>query len=423
MRSRTFWARVPYLTCVYEFTFMAYQRILALIPAAGVGSRMKANCPKQYLPIAGTETPTVLETCIATLSRVKDITDLVVAVSPEDDQISRLNTHGAQVLASGGATRAKTVTQTLQALQSLSACPLSETLVLVHDAARPLVDPRDVEHLIEVATALARENSLNGAVLGVPVADTVKRIDEAGFITQDLSREGLVRVATPQAFQGDALLQALLCHPDVTDESSAMRAAGGRVAVVSASPSVLKLTRPADRELAAAIYIHQQKDRSMIPEIRTGLGYDSHRLVPDRKLFIGGVEIPHALGLAGHSDADVLLHAATDAVLGAAALGNIGIFFPDTDPQYKGADSRKLFAHAWEAVKRDGWTLVNLDAVLIAEKPKMNPHLPAIRASIAAILETDVSRISVKPKTNEKLGFEGREEGISAMVTVLLAKA
>ena len=161
----------------------------------------------------------------------------------------------------------------------------------------------------------------------------------------------------------------------------------------------------------------------MLPEIRTGLGYDSHRLVEGRKLIIGGVEIPHTLGLAGHSDADVLLHAVTDAVLGAAALGNIGIFFPDNDPAYKNADSRKLLAKAWEAVKAAGWQLVNLDAVLIAEKPKLNPHLPAMRASIASLLNAEIDRVSVKPKTNEKLGFEGREEGISAMVTVLLARA
>ncbi len=127
--------------------------------------------------------------------------------------------------------------------------------------------------------------------------------------------------------------------------------------------------------------------------------------------------------MAGHSDADVLLHAVTDAVLGAAALGNIGIFFPDNDPAYKNADSRKLLAKAWEAVKAAGWQLVNLDAVLIAEKPKLNPHLPAMRASIASLLDAEIDRVSVKPKTNEKLGFEGREEGISAMVTVLLARA
>ena len=295
-------------------------------------------------------------------------------------------------------------------------------LILVHDAARPLVDQKDVEALIDAAAHEAETAPENGAVLGIPVADTVKRVNGEGIITEDLSREGLVRIATPQAFRGDVLLKALTEHTDVTDESSAIRAAGGRVTVVPASPAVLKLTRPADRDLAAAIYRHH-KDNTVIPNIRTGFGYDSHRLVEGRKLIIGGVEIPHTLGLLGHSDADVLLHAVTDAVLGAAALGNIGLFFPDNDPKYKGADSRMLLAKAWKAVREKGWVLVNLDAVLVAEKPKLNPHLPAMRASVAKILGVDVDQISIKPKTNEKLGFEGREEGVSAMVTVLLAKA
>ena len=157
--------------------------------------------------------------------------------------------------------------------------------------------------------------------------------------------------------------------------------------------------------------------------MRIGHGYDVHRLTPGRRLILGGVEIPFERGLLGHSDADVLLHAVTDAVLGAAALGNIGLFFPDNDPKYKGADSRMLLAEAWKTVRKKGWALVNLDAVLVAEKPKLNPHLPAMRASVAKILGVDVDQISIKPKTNEKLGFEGREEGVSAMVTVLLAKA
>ncbi len=399
---------------------MAFQHILALIPAAGVGARMRANCPKQYLPINGAGTATVLETCIESLSQVKAITQIVVGVSPEDAYVADLNVRSAEILRTGGATRAETVCQTLEALGENY---LKEALVLVHDAARPLVDVQDVERLIEFAAEAAEATPLAGAVLAVPVADTVKRVNSEGVITEDLSREGLMRIATPQAFRGDVLLRALKEHADVTDESSAIRAAGGTVIAVPASPAVLKLTRPADRDLAAAIYEHRQKENAMLPEIRTGLGYDSHRLVEGRKLIIGGVEIPHTMGLAGHSDADVLLHAVTDAVLGAAALGNIGLLFPDNDPAYKNADSRKLLAKAWEVVKAEGWQLVNLDAVLIAEKPKLNPHLPAMRASIASLLDTEVDRVSVKPKTNEKLGFEGREEGISAMVTVLLARA
>ena len=398
---------------------MAFQHIVALIPAAGVGERMKADCPKQYLPIAGEVTPTVLETCVASLNKVSCLTRLIVAVSSKDGYVDTLNLPHAEVFRTGGATRAETVRNTLQALAGDS---LESTLVLVHDAARPLVDPKDVEALIDSAAHEAETAPENGAVLGIPVADTVKRVNGEGVITEDLSREGLVRIATPQAFRGDVLLKALTEHTDVTDESSAIRAAGGRVTVVPASPAVLKLTRPADRDLAAAIYRHH-KDNTVIPNIRTGFGYDSHRLVEGRKLIIGGVEIPHTLGLLGHSDADVLLHAVTDAVLGAAALGNIGLFFPDNDPKYKGADSRMLLAEAWKTVREKGWALVNLDAVLVAEKPKLNPHLPAMRASVAKILGVDVDQISIKPKTNEKLGFEGREEGISAMVTVLLAKA
>ena len=398
---------------------MAFQHIVALIPAAGVGERMKADCPKQYLPIAGEPTPTVLETCVASLNKVSRLTRLMVAVSSKDGYVDTLNLPHAEVFRTGGATRAETVRNTLQALAGDS---LESTLVLVHDAARPLVDSKDVEALIDVAVHETETAPENGAVLGIPVADTVKRVNGEGVITEDLSREGLVRIATPQAFRGDVLLKALTEHTDVTDESSAIRAAGGRVTVVPASPAVLKLTRPADRDLAAAIYRHH-KDNTVIPNIRTGFGYDSHRLVEGRKLIIGGVEIPHTLGLLGHSDADVLLHAVTDAVLGAAALGNIGIFFPDNDPKYKGADSRMLLAEAWKTVREKGWALVNLDAVLVAEKPKLNPHLPAMRASVAKILGAEVNQISIKPKTNEKLGFEGREEGVSAMVTVLLAKA
>lgn len=398
---------------------MAFQHIVALIPAAGVGERMKADCPKQYLPIAGETTPTVLETCVASLNKVSRLTRLIVAVSSKDGYVDTLNLPHAEVFRTGGATRAETVRNTLQALAGDS---LESTLVLVHDAARPLVDPKDVEALVDVTAHEAETAPENGAVLGIPVADTVKRVNGEGVITEDLSREGLVRIATPQAFRGDVLLKALTEHTDVTDESSAIRAAGGRVTVVPASPAVLKLTRPADRDLAAAIYRHH-KDNTVIPNIRTGFGYDSHRLVEGRKLIIGGVEIPHTLGLLGHSDADVLLHAVTDAVLGAAALGNIGIFFPDNDPKYKGADSRMLLAEAWKTVREKGWALVNLDAVLVAEKPKLNPHLPAMRASVAKILGVNVDQISIKPKTNEKLGFEGREEGVSAMVTVLLAKA
>lgn len=339
-------------------------------------------------------------------------------MSPADGYAADLDLGKAELFRTGGATRSKTVLNTLKAIGTET---LKDALVLVHDAARPLVDPDDVTELIDKAkTDILKHGPSAGAVLAVPVSDTVKRTDAADVITEDISREHLWRIATPQAFAGLALLNALEKHPDVTDESSAVRAAGGRVSVVAAQPSVFKITRPADLTLARMMFENSQKP--MLPEIRTGIGYDSHRLVEGRPLILGGVTIPHTKGLDGHSDADVLLHAVTDAVLGAANLGNIGILFPDTDPAYKGADSGVLLKDAFARVRAAGWELVNLDAVLIAQKPKINPHLTAIRESIARIMSVDVSRISVKPKTNEKLGFEGREEGMSAFVTVLLAR-
>lgn len=379
---------------------------------------MKADHPKQYLSIAGDSTPTVLQACIASLSAVSQINRIVVGVSPADGYAADLDLGKAELFRTGGATRSETVLNTLKAIGTET---LKDALVLVHDAARPLVDPDDVTELIDKAkTDILKHGPLAGAVLAVPVSDTVKRTDAADVITEDISREHLWRIATPQAFAGLALLNALEKHPDVTDESSAVRAAGGRVSVVAAQPSVFKITRPADLTLARMMFENSQKP--MLPEIRTGIGYDSHRLVEGRPLILGGVTIPHTKGLDGHSDADVLLHAVTDAVLGAANLGNIGILFPDTDPAYKGADSGVLLKDAFARVRAAGWELVNLDAVLIAQKPKINPHLTAIRESIARIMSVDVSRISVKPKTNEKLGFEGREEGMSAFVTVLLAR-
>lgn len=397
---------------------MEFKSVIAVIPAAGVGSRMKADHPKQYLSIAGVSTPTVLQACIASLSAVSQINRIVVGVSPADGYAADLDLGKAELFRTGGATRSETVLNTLKAIGTET---LKDALVLVHDAARPLVDPDDVTELIDKAkTDILKHGPLAGAVLAVPVSDTVKRTDADDVITEDISREHLWRIATPQTFAGLALLNALEKHPDVTDESSAVRAAGGRVSVVAAQPSVFKITRPADLTLARMMFENSQKP--MLPEIRTGIGYDSHRLVEGRPLILGGVTIPHTKGLDGHSDADVLLHAVTDAVLGAANLGNIGIFFPDTDPAYKGADSGVLLKDAFARVRAAGWELVNLDAVLIAQKPKINPHLTAIRESIARIMSVDVSRISVKPKTNEKLGFEGREEGMSAFVTVLLAR-
>ena len=379
-----------------------------LVPAAGSGSRMQSDRPKQYLKFPPTNR-TVLETTVNTLLDVPEIDGIYVAVSPQDETAETLPL-AAAVLKTGGSMRAETVSQTLSALSETIA---PNDLVLVHDAARPLVKPSDVSRLIAEAVRVIDAKTAAGAVLAVPVWDTVKRIDEQGMLTDDLDRNGLVRIATPQCFAYAQLLSALNECPQATDESSAMRAAGHRVLAVESSAQNIKLTRPQDIDYANQILNSNMK-------MRIGIGYDSHRLVSGRKFILGGVEIEHSLGLDGHSDADALLHAITDAVLGAARLGNIGTFFPDTDPQFKGADSAVLLKKAYEAVQEAGWSVVNIDAVVVAQKPKLNPHVQAMQKRIEEILDLEEGTVSIKPKTNEKLGFEGREEGISTQAVVLL---
>lgn len=388
----------------------ACRRVYVVLPAAGSGSRMGADRPKQYLELAASGR-TVLETTVEVLGEVPGVDGIFVAVSPADETARTLSMP-ARVLKTGGASRAQTVYQTLEALSETVA---DEDLMLVHDAARPLVDPADVSRLIDESCRVIEEGTAAGAVLTIPVWDTVKRVDGEGYFSQDIDRTGLVRVATPQCFAYGLLKKALADNLSATDESSAVRNAGGRVLAVESSARNIKLTRPQDIEDANRLL------RSDM-QIRIGIGYDSHRLVENRRFILGGIEIPHTLGLAGHSDADALLHAITDAILGAARLGNIGTFFPDTDPRFKDADSAVLLRTAFEAVKKAGWRVGNVDAVVVAQKPKLNPHVSAMQRRIEELLELEDGAVSVKPKTNEKLGFEGREEGVSTQAVVLLER-
>lgn len=388
----------------------ACRRVYVVLPAAGSGSRMGADRPKQYLELAASGR-TVLETTVGVLAKVPGVDGIFVAVSPADETARTLSMP-ARVLKTGGASRAQTVYQTLEALSHTVA---DEDLVLVHDAARPLVDPADVSRLIDESCRVIEEGTAAGAVLTIPVWDTVKRVDGEGYFSQDIDRTGLVRVATPQCFAYGLLKKALADNLSATDESSAVRNAGGRVLAVESSARNIKLTRPQDIEDANRLL------RSDM-QIRIGIGYDSHRLVENRRFILGGIEIPHTLGLAGHSDADALLHAITDAILGAARLGNIGTFFPDTDPRFKDADSAVLLRTAFEAVKKAGWRVGNVDAVVVAQKPKLNPHVSAMQRRIEELLELEDGAVSVKPKTNEKLGFEGCEEGVSTQAVVLLER-
>ena len=391
-------------------------QVFAIIPAAGVGSRMNADCPKQYLPVDVAGTP-MLAATVQRLNQVCAIDRIYVTVSAEDEYIDEVDLGSAHILRVGGATRAQTVFNSLQAIFEVAQL---DDLVLVHDAARPFVEVRDVEKLIALTLDSIEDKSAAGAVLGVSVADTVKRVDDNGVVCEDIDRNGLVRIATPQCFAYGLLTRALAQHIDVTDESSAVRAAGFRVKVVESTPMNFKVTRPEDLEFVRRLNA-SKANTSM--KLRIGYGYDSHRLEEGRKFILGGVEIAHTMGLAGHSDADALLHAITDALLGAAKCGNIGMLFPDNDERFKNADSAVLLKAAWDKICSTGnWQIQNIDCVVVAQKPKLNPHVAAMCERISQILAIDVDQVSVKPKTNEKLGFEGREEGVSVQAVALLAK-
>lgn len=390
---------------------------LVIIPAAGVGNRMGADRPKQYLQLDGRP---MLSSTVARFEPLAPVDLIAVAVSPDDGFVNEIADFGprVRVMRTGGATRAETVLNTLEALAGDFS---DEDLVLVHDAARPLVEGDDVLRLMRAVREDAQTGTAAGAVLAMPVADTVKRVDGVGILTEDISRERLVRIATPQCFAFATLRNALRRHREVTDESSAVRAEGLPVRVVSCSAANFKVTVADDLDLARRLLNSSTRSNAM--KLRIGCGYDSHRLVAGRPFILGGIEIAHTLGLDGHSDADALLHAVTDAILGAAGCGNIGLLFPDNDPAYKGADSAMLLERAWEKVRETGnWRIENIDSVIVAQKPKLNPHVPAMAARIAEILAIDPSQVSIKPKTNERLGFEGREEGVSVQAVVLLTQ-
>lgn len=385
--------------------------IAALVCAAGVGARMGLGHPKQYMRIAGE--PMLLLTLCA-LARVPRIESIHVVVSPDDpyiDGIADRFPRNVVLHRAGGAERAESVRNGL-----LAANFDRENWVLVHDAARPCVKASEIDRLLDEVLA---DESVAGGILALPMADTVKRVDARHRIVETVPRKELWRAATPQLFRAGTLIEALDGSLEgITDEASAVERLGLPVKVVAGRATNIKVTNPGDERVAELIL----GEEHMVP-FRVGQGYDSHRLVEGRPLILGGVEIPFEKGLDGHSDADVLLHAVTDAVLGAAALGDIGQHFPPSDPKWKGADSGKLLAAIVELVHSRGWTVVNLDATIVAERPKIGPHMPAIRRSVAALLGVGEDVVNVKAKTNEKMDDVGREAGMMAHAVVLLARS
>jgi 2-C-methyl-D-erythritol 4-phosphate cytidylyltransferase/2-C-methyl-D-erythritol 2,4-cyclodiphosphate synthase len=301
----------------------------------------------------------------------------------------------------GGQTRAQSVQAGLAALRCGGGQP-----VLVHDAARPFVTRAHVDRL------LAALGEADGAVPALPVPDTLKRGD--GVIAATVSREGLWRAQTPQAFRLETLAAAYQAWPageEPTDDASVVEGAGGRVAMVAGDPLLMKLTYPEDFAMAEQLAGARRA-------VRTGLGVDAHRFGPGDAVMLGGVRIAHDRGLVGHSDADAGLHALTDALLGAIAEGDIGQHFPPSSAEWKGASSDRFLLHAVKLAQARGGRIVHADLTLICERPKIGPHRDAMRQRIAELLDLSIDRVSVKATTTEGMGFTGREEGLLAQAVV-----
>ena len=364
----------------------------ALIVAAGTGERAGGGMPKQFRLLCGKP---VLRWAAESVIRHPAVqsTRVVVADGQQANAAKALDGLDVGEFITGGAERADSVRAGLAAIQG--------DAVLVHDAARPFCPPTVIDRL------LAALEFFEGSAPVVPVGDTLARSGET--LGEPVDRTGLARVQTPQAFRLEALRSAYAhwTGPSPTDEATVVRATGMKVAAVAGDPALEKLTLPSDFERA-----EQWLAGRMIP--RTGMGFDVHAFSGDGPLMLGGIEVPHPRGLAGHSDADVVLHAITDALLGAAGLGDIGEHFPPTDARWKDAESSLFLAHAVALVRDKGAVIDHLDCTIIAEAPKVGPHREAMRERIAQIAGLSVEQVSVKATTTEGLGFTGRREGIAA---------
>jgi 2-C-methyl-D-erythritol 4-phosphate cytidylyltransferase/2-C-methyl-D-erythritol 2,4-cyclodiphosphate synthase len=371
-----------------------------IVVAAGRGSRMGGPVAKQWQMLAG-------QPVIAQTLRAFRGMRVVLVIHPDDRPLAE----GLGVpLVAGGATRDASVRAGLEAL---AAAPPAR--VLIHDGARPLVSPALIGRLV------AALDAHDGAAPALAVTDALWRGAD-GLVAGTVDRTGLYRAQTPQAFRFAAILAAHRAHPGgALDDVEVARAAGLDVAIVEGEEQNLKLTVPADFTRAEAILRGQAMQGR--PEIRLGNGFDVHAFCPGDHLWLCGVRLPHDRGLLGHSDADVGMHALTDAIYGALAEGDIGRHFPPSDPQWKGAASHIFLAHAMALARQRGFQLANCDVTLICERPKIGPHAADMQAELARIMAVEGARVSVKATTSERLGFTGREEGIAALATATLVGA
>ena len=380
--------------------------VAAVIVAAGRGSRAGGDIPKAYRPLSGQP---VIRFSLTLFSGDRQINVVQPVIHADDARLYAEAAEGLDLLPPvfGGDTRQSSVRAGLEALRARQ-----PEIVLVHDAARPFASAA----LIGRAVAQAK---FSAAVPGIALSDTLKAVDAREHVTQTLDRASLRAIQTPQAFNFSALLAAhrdavAAGRDDFSDDAALMEWAGHSVAVFPGEAANLKLTMPED-------FARAENERlATLSDIRMGTGYDVHAFSAGDHVMLGGVKIPHAQALAGHSDADAVLHALVDAILGALAEGDIGVHFPPSDRQWRGAASEQFLRFAGGRVQARGGMIAHLDVTVICEAPRIGPHRDAIRARIAAIAGIPLDRVAVKATTSEKLGFIGRGEGIAALATATI---
>jgi len=391
-------------------SMMEQAKAAVVIVAAGRGERAgKVDGPKQYRSIGGR--PVVARTLEAFLRHPR-IGRIVVAIHPDDNELFSAAAQGLDadriVTIHGGATRQESTRLALQALREDA-----PTMVLIHDGVRPFVDPELIDRTIDAI------EERQGALPSMQVAETLKRIDGEGNVGETVPRAGLFAAQTPQGFPFWPILAAhekavQLGRHDFTDDSAVAEWAQIPVRIVTGSPDNVKLTWARDMVLADQRYTSA---RPAFPDVRTGNGYDVHAFEAGDHVTLCGIRIAHGKKLSGHSDADVALHALTDALLATCGAGDIGTHFPPSDPKWKGAPSRIFVEHAAAIVRSAGGRIANADITLICEAPRVGPHREQMVAALADMLNISTDRLSIKATTNERLGFIGREEGIAAIAT------
>jgi 2-C-methyl-D-erythritol 4-phosphate cytidylyltransferase/2-C-methyl-D-erythritol 2,4-cyclodiphosphate synthase len=378
-------------------------RVAAIIPAGGRGVRFGADAPKQLLAVGGRA---ILDRTVSAFVEHPAVSEIVVALPQElvETPPAYLRNRAKPItIVAGGERRQDSVANAFAA-----ASPAAD-VILVHDAARPFVSAGLIDRTIAAA---ARDGA---ALAALPAHDTVKQA-ERGVVLTTLPRESIFLAQTPQAFRRDIAQAILSSGEDATDEAMLAERAGHAVTIVAGEATNIKITAPEDLALAETIAARGRGAVGQAAAVvaRAGTGYDLHRLVAGRPLIIGGVTVPFDKGPLGHSDGDVVCHAVTDAVLGAAALGDIGRHFPDTDPRWKGASSLDLLARAAALLSEAGFAVLNADCTVVLQAPKIKDHIEAMRANVARALGVEQSQVSVKGKTNEGVDAVGRGEAIAA---------